>query len=144
MKRSVVRAVCQALLGVFLFTQMALSVYACPALLGADTRPQLRATNEVAAVALDRTSLARMAVDCAERGATDRDFANLCDAHGRYGQQTDHTAQLVLPGAVMMSLYPASVNRGQIAPGPRVQTDAAGSRAILPLPHAIVHCCFRI
>ena len=118
------RTVCRALIGVVLLAQLAVAAYACPGLASAATGHEAIACEDMAT-------------------PMDPSFANLCAEHCHHGQQSDHTATLTVPAAVLNALYiTAAAPEPRAAPRPAA--DATSARAAAALPHAILHCCFRI
>lgn len=129
-----------------MFAQLAISAYACP-------RMSPVATMQ-AQMAAEASSLVSTGVSMAVSGqppsgcegmavSMDPDFANLCAEHCRHGQQSDQSASLTVPAALLTALYTTP-----LAPVPavmsRLTADTNSALAAASPPLAILHCCFRI
>ena len=116
------------LLAAFLFAQGAVSVYACPGLVGEPVAVEAAAPMP----------------DCDEMAGLDPAVPNLCLAHCQYGQATvDQSAQpsppTALLGAFVVSLPDPVASHGSTRASSTMRFTAAA-----PPPHTILHCCFRI
>lgn len=136
------RKVCQALVGVMLLAQLAVSAYACPGLasaasMGAPTDAAMAAAAADAAADPHTAACADMA------GGMDPDLANLCAEHCHPGQPGGQVAALSVPAALLTALYVTPLApEPAVAPRPAADTPSALAAASPPL--AILHCCFRI
>jgi hypothetical protein len=144
MRRSLLRRIAGALVGVLLFAQLAVSAYACPTLLPARAQgAPMAATAPKDAGAGDSQG----ATNCADMdGATDAtssDPTNLCVEHCRQGQQSDQTSTVTVPVAVMTALYAISPLRDTAA---RLPSTAASPSALIAAspPPTVRHCRFLI
>lgn len=145
--RKLSKLICQVLIGVMLFAQMAVAGYACPGLLGTKS------------MSMDRSGAAKAALatvglqeQTATPGATipgchqiDPSATNLCAEHCRFGQQSADTA----PAPVVFAPVPALVYALPLEPEPIGGSVRSAPRldpvlAVAPPPHAILHCVFRI
>jgi len=143
--RRFLRVICRVLIGVVLFAQLAVSAYACPALLSAampmaSTAARDGDSNDAAMAATDRQT---PDCDAMAAGTMDPDLANLCAEHCHHGQQSDQAATLTVPVALLTALYLAPV-AAQPKIRPRLAADATSALVAASPPHAILHCCFRI
>lgn len=156
MIRRVKRLVCRMLIGILLFTQMAVAAYACPQLLSAgvsDTSAMATMGSNGSPVVGDRATAVTvpetampvmdMMSGCPEMGQPDPDNPNLCVEHFRFGQQSDQTQTPAVPALLLSSLYTLPLLPEPAGP-PRSATASAGLFAAASPPHAILHCCFRI
>lgn len=169
MPRHFLRSVCRAMIGVLLLAQLMVSAYACPGLSaaavmnmtmsaapGADPT-QVASAAMVAPTATDVATAAAAAAAAASAapqtplptncedmaGPMDPEFANLCAEHCRHGQQSDQTATLSVPAALLSAFYITPLApEPSVAPRPAAAAPSAQAAAFPPL--AIQHCCFRI
>lgn len=147
MTRRFLRLVCQGLIGVLLFAQMAVAAYACPGLSSTasmDMQMSLPGASggDLRDVAMPAAS-GQMA-DCADMaGPMDGANVNLCAEHCHYGQQSHQVPALTVPVALLTALYVTPLAPEPIST-PRLVAAAAGMLAAASPPHAILHCCFRI
>ena len=156
MKRSLVKLVARCLVGVVFFAQMTIAAYACPgwpSVLAAgakfDQTAQTATGSAAVAPRVESISASGISVMAAQMpgcsdmaGAMDFDSANLCAEHCKYGQQSDHAPTLSLPAVLLSALYTTpAVPELPLPPGVAALTDAHAAAA---LPHAILHCVFRI
>ena len=154
MTRRVKRLFCRLLVGILLFTQMAIATYACPQMSPtgfsqASVAPAMASAgkpagaNSVAAGALAVPPVAGMPSCCDRMGRSDPSNPNLCAGHCQFGQQSDQTQTPTVPVALFTSLYIVSlVPESTVSPRP-IAALADIHTAASP-PHAILHCCFRI
>ncbi len=134
LSRALNTLICRALIGVFLFAQLAVSAYACPG------QGQM-----VMAAVMDQTAAPVDMSDDMQSGCEQMDSQapNLCAEHCKVGQQNSDTtpAPMVAP-PVLALLYEVTaltqVRHASPRPPDRVACAAA------PPPHAILHCVFRI
>jgi hypothetical protein len=147
MSRALGKAIGRLLIGVLLFAQFAIAGYACP---GPAGRPTMSASNETIGMpsrAASETSTpvtpAEMAPGCDQM---DRDAANLCVEHCRFGQQSADTAPAPLVfAAIPTFLYPLPLEPARVPGSGRcLPAPDASLAAAPPPPHAILHCVFRI
>lgn len=156
MTRYAKRLLCRLLIGVLLFTQMAIASYACPQLSslgGADSFVALadasgsRNSQADSDSALASTQSAMpddtMAASCDIMYQPDPDNPNLCAEHARFGQQSGQTQTPTVPALLLASLYVVSAAPELTVPT-RPAVDSASVLAAASPPHAILHCCFRI
>lgn len=156
MKRGFVRGLARCLAGVLFLAQMTIAAYACPGLsstiaagapmgqmqpmaqASAAATPQVEVSSDPGAAAM----AARMP-DCSDMaGAIEPDAANLCAEHCKYGQQSDHASNLAVPAVILNALYTTPA----VPPKPLPRSAAAltDAQVAASLPHAILHCVFRI
>ncbi len=155
MTRRLKRLLCRLLVGILLFTQMAIAAYACPQLsptgfsqpsaapamasMGKQAGP-----NRATAGSATMTPAADMPRCCDGMGRSDSSNPNLCAGHCQFGQQSAQTQAPTMPAALLTS------SSYTIFPAPELTVPtwpAAASAGILAAaspPHAILHCCFRI
>jgi len=118
------------MVAVLLFAQLSIAAYACPG------TPGSKAASATAAA----TTLA----DCdAMHGKLDPKAPALCDACCHHDQQSNHTASLDAPPAILASLYalpPPLVPSVSTRLAAMVADDPAGAAP----PRTILHCCWRI
>jgi hypothetical protein len=136
LSRTSIKLICHALVGVFLFAQLVVSGYACPALAPASA---LAPSSVVAAQA---DEVAAMPAGCEQM---DPDAANLCAEHCKYGQQGNNaepSPPALAPVLVELYALPFWADLCEA-------TSIAGTRAHAPAyvaqspPHAILHCVLR-
>lgn len=126
------RSICRLLMGVLLYTQMAIAAYACPGL----SAVKLPEDQAAASVTPDGGAIGPV--------QTDASAPNLCIEHCRYGQQSaDHTPAPAAPAALLSSLY-ALPALPETSVRTRLASGLEGPLAAASPPHAILHCCFRI
>ena len=135
MTRGFLRGLARALIGVLLFTQLALAAYACPGL-----APKAADTARAAAEA----AMATQMPGCDDRvGAMDPASANLCAEHCKQGQQSDQASTLTVPVAMLTALYPtAPALPGKVLP--RAAAATLSALVAAAPPHAVLHCVYRI
>jgi hypothetical protein len=145
---------CQLLIGMLLFAQMAIAAYACPQLSpGGFTQPSAapaiasdgaQTGSDASVSGSDAASpVADMAACCDGMGQPDPDHPNLCTEHALFGQQSDQTQTPTVPAVLLASLYIVSLVPELTEPT-RPATASANLLAAASPPHAILHCCFRI
>ncbi|WP_246262278.1 hypothetical protein [Aromatoleum evansii] len=153
MIRRVKRSVCQLLIGILLFSQMALAAYACPQLSSAEfsersAMPTMGSKGSPAgadtamAGSETTTPVVDMAPGCPEMGQADPDNPNLCVEQVHFGQQSDQTQTPTVPAVVLSNLYTLPLLPEPTGPT-RPAAAAASLLAATSPPHAILHCCFR-
>ena len=76
-------------------------------------------------------------------GPMDPDFANLCAEHCHHGQQSNQSATLTAPAALLNALYIAPLASEPLF-APRPAAAVANALVAASPPLAILHCCFRI
>lgn len=140
MTRGLLRNIARALIGVMLFTQLAIAAYACPKHLQAAA--QGTAANVVGAPdAGDATQPASPCEEMAGMPATalDSTSPNLCAEHCRYGQQSGQTSTIDVPVPFLTALYcmPPIHDTAALS-----RAAAASSRAVVAAspPASIRHC----
>jgi|SRR5882672_3313411 len=149
--RSFKRGVCQVLIGVLLFAQLAGTSYACPWLSHSGTPAQQTpaAVGEetvFADTAADMTADAagEAAMDCEQMAVQpEQNAPNLCAQDCQHGQQVSQSK----PPAFAAAFIVASYFVAPVPVTPRAPPLGAASpdlRAAISPPHAILHCCFRI
>ena len=149
MKRQFLRTVCRALVGVVLFAQLAVSAYACPGLASAASMKMQMAAAAAAAPDGGSSDAAiatsdRQAPNCeGMAGPMDPEFANLCAEHCHHGQQSDRTATLTVPAALLKPLYVTPLAPQPVV-APRPAADTTSALVAASPPHTLLHCCFRI
>jgi hypothetical protein len=133
-------SICRLLIGILVFSQLAISAFACSNSLGVGAlEPPSPAA--VAVPMVDDSGVAPMA---SKGGGMDSMLSNLCVAHCQYGQQSaDHTAAPSVPAALLTSLYALSPLGEVSGPAMSLAGPLRAPAAAHP-PHAILHCCFRI
>lgn len=148
------RFVCQLMLGVLVFSQMAIAAYACPALSGAPQSFSMVATDasiaampsaeDQATMAMSPDPSATPAVAMMGCDQIDDSTTNLCAEHCHYGQQSaDHASAPTVPAALLTTLYTLPVQPEPLGHG-WPSADSKFKRVAASPPHAILHCCFRI
>ena len=147
MTRQFLRTGCRALIGVVLFAQLAVSAYACPGLTAAGGMAmQVSSTAATDPHPTDAAMAAtgQAAMNCEDMaGAMDSSFANLCAEHCHQGQQSDHTATLTVPAAVLTALYLTPLAPEPVAV-PRPAADATSALVAASPPTTVLHCRFQI
>jgi hypothetical protein len=140
LSRALSKAIGRVLIGILLFAQFAVASYACPSVPKGDGAMVMRSAG-----APDDGGASQSTV-MAPCDQVDRDAANLCAEHCRFGQQSADTAPVpLLFAAIPTFLYslpsePARLpGSGRSLPAPDANLAAAP-----PPPHAILHCVFRI
>ena len=149
MKHPFLRSVCRAMIGVVLLAQLAVSAYACPGLSTAAVAMKMPMSAAVPSgadptEAVSVVTAAPQPINCEDMaGPMDPEFANLCAAHCHHGQQSDQTATLAVPAALLTAFYITPLApEPSVAPRPAAAAPSARSAAFPPL--AILHCCFRV
>jgi hypothetical protein len=147
MTRHFLRTICRALVGAVLFAQLAVSAYACP---GRSATATMQAQMSAAASSGVESIGAAMAgsvqppMSCEDMaGPMDPDFANLCAEHCHHGQQSNQSATLTAPAALLNALYIAPLAPEPLF-APRPAAAVANALVAASPPLAILHCCFRI
>lgn len=149
--RAVRRFVCEVMLGVLVFCQMAIAAYPCPALSGSPQSHLISAMTAPAA-SLPEEAGASMAVwsDTSDMAAMvgcnqiDDSAVNLCTEHCRFGQQSaDHASVPIVSAALLTVLYPSPVQLEPLGRDWPLANSKFKHVGASP-PHAILHCCFRI
>lgn len=152
------RIICGALIGVVLFAQLAVAAYACAGLAPSDAAAQPASSAAVSAelvapgdVMVDMPGMPGMSgMAAGDRPAgcdwmiasLDTAAPNLCAEHCRHGQQSDQTATITVPVAVLTSLYTVpAVPEASRSAGSCDTAHTAPAAAATPL--AILHCRFR-
>jgi hypothetical protein len=147
MTHQFLRKVCRALIGVVLLAQLAVSAYACPGLTAAGgmaMQMSSPAATDPQPIDTAMAATGQAAMNCEDMaGAMDSSFANLCAEHCHQGQQSDHTATLTVPAALLTALYFTSLAPEPVA-APRPAADASSALVAASPPYTILHCCFRI
>ena len=125
------------MIGVMLLAQLMVSAYACPGQSAASAATAMK-------MSMSAEPGVPQLVNCEDMaGPMDPEFANLCAEHCRYGQQSDQTATLSVPPALLSAFYITPLApEPRIAPRPAA-AEASARAAVFP-PLAIQHCCFRI
>lgn len=126
----------RVLIGVMLFTQLAIAAYACPDLSSSAQHLQPMSG------AIDASAEAR-SMDCDQMpGRLDPAAPNLCAEHCRHGQQSDQVQAPTVPAVVLASLYIVPAMPEAASPT-RPTAAAVGLFAAAGPPLAILHCRFR-
>lgn len=147
MTRRFMRRVARALVGVVLLAQLSISAYACPGVslaLQASGQPQtadmsMAGAGEAAGSAMNMA--APVGNDMA--GAMDPSSANLCAEHCKNGQQSDNASTVTVPVAALTALYAVPLVP-EAAPPPRPAAASISALVAASVPHAILHCVYRI
>lgn len=126
-------AVCRLIAIAVLFSQLAVSAYACPML----TQP---IDSGVESVASELTTQ-RMPCELPMNGG-DLELPSLCAEHCQQPPQSDQINLSVVPVLTLVSLYPLPVLVAASAPRRSIQT--VDSTPEKPPPLTILHCRFRI
>jgi hypothetical protein len=154
--RAVRRLICRGLIGLLLFTQLAVASYACPALAPtgvpaqADVQADGAISNDPGA---QRRGMASMSADasaahmitCDQMGSpSDQASPNLCAEHCHAGQQSAQVHVPATPAVALVSLYIVAPTVTE-ALRPMSATAASVDAVAMapPPPHAILHCCIR-
>ena len=140
--------VARGLIGLLLFSQLAIAAYACPALsagqAGGSSTEMSMAQDAVAATD-DAGDSAMQGSPCADMvGATDTASGNLCAEHCKYGQQSDHASTLTVPAVLLSALYPMTPWVPETASPPRPAAASLSALVAASPPLAILHCVSRI
>ena len=153
MTRAFKRLVSAGLVGLILFAQLAIAAYACPALQSSGARMQgLEAAGGGDQVVRDDgmattgndAGLAAMPGCDQMAGAPDEAAPNLCAEHCHFGQQGNQSHVPALPVMTLVSLYTVAATVPDEASLPvTVRTASLATPAVVPIPHAILHCCIR-
>lgn len=130
LSRDLSKLICRALIGVFLFAQLAVASYACPQLTQLPTRATVVQADGPGAMP-----------GCHQM---DRSAANLCAEHCHFGHQSSDTAPApaaIAPAPALLYIVPADgAEAGEAANAlPSGPLLAAGMTR-----HAILHCVLRI
>jgi hypothetical protein len=140
--RKASRLIVRWLVGVVVFAQLALSAYACPAVMPGGSMSDM-APRTPAAGAQARGDLER---DGIVGDTRQRDGAqpNLCAAHCQQDQQNvDAKPAPALPPALLASLLPTALAAAPVQSAPAWARSVHSPPAVGP-PIAIRHCCFRL
>lgn len=149
MTRGLMRMVARGLIGLLLFSQLAIAAYACPALsasLAGDSSSAMSMSMAQGVVAAtdDTRGPAMQGSPCADMvGATDTASGNLCAEHCKYGQQSDHASTLAVPAVLLSVLYPMTPWVPATASPPRPAAASLSALVAASPPHAILHCVYR-
>ena len=120
------RTVCRIAAGAILFGQIAVSAYACTAMVADETPTEHAVTISSA--------------DCDGMFESVAVAANLCTEHCKYGQQVDQSQHAPVAAPVLVYLY-----RTPAFDGPVADRAAFAEAQLAPSPpHTILHCCLRI
>jgi len=119
--------VARGLIGLLLFSQLAIAAYACPAL----------SAGLAGGSAMQGSPCADMV------GATDTASSNLCAEHCKYGQQSDHAFTLTVPAVLLSALYPMTPWVPETVPPARPAAASLSALVAASPPHAILHCVYR-
>ncbi|MCW5661886.1 MAG: hypothetical protein KIT60_29640 [Burkholderiaceae bacterium] len=138
--RSFLRRMAACLAGVLLSAQLAVAAYACPGIAAALGAEPQQASAPVAAASTPMPGCEGM--NGATGAAYDPAAPNLCAEHCRYGKQSDQSATLNVPAAVLALLY-ATPTRPEKGPMRPAAAPISALVAASP-PHAIAHCVYRI
>ena len=139
MRRSFLRTMARCLVGVVLYTQLAIAAYACPGLASA-----LNGDVQRVGAGAGRMVMAAPMANCDDMvGAMDPASANLCAEHCKYGQQSDHASTLVVPAAVFNALY-ATPLAPEVPPPSRPAAATLSALVAASSPHTVMHCVYRI
>ena len=147
MTRQFLRTICRALVGAVLFAQLAVAAHACPGLSSAATVQAQRsaaASSGVESIGAAMAGSVQPPMNCEDMaGPMDTDFANLCAEHCHHGQQSNQSATLTAPAALLNALYIAPLASEPLF-APRPAAAVANALVAASPPLAILHCCFRI
>ncbi len=149
MTRGLVQMVARGLIGLLLFSQLAIAAYACPMLSaglagGSATASSMPMAQDVVATTADTSDSTMQGSPCADMfGATDTGSSNLCAEHCKYGQQSDHAYTLTIPAVLLSALYPMTPWVPATAPPPRPAAASLSALVAASPPHAILHCVSR-
>ncbi|KPV06484.1 hypothetical protein APR50_09740 [Variovorax paradoxus] len=147
MTRGLVRMVARGLIGLLLFSQLAIAAYACPALsagLAGGSTTEMSMAQDAVAATDDARDSAMQGSPCADMvGATDRASGNLCAEHCKYGQQSDHASTLTVPVVLLTAIYPMTPWVPETASPPRPAAASLSALVAASPPHAILHCVYR-
>lgn len=149
------RLVCRGLIGLTLFTQLAIASYACPGLMatGGPAQQTVAMNSAPEHLAAPSESHVDQAADpAADRmagcdqmgGAMDQDAPNLCAEHCHYGQQSDFVQASAVPAIALTSLYIVEPTVCEAAPPMSAIAAKVDAPVAALTPHAILHCVFRI
>ncbi|QFZ81948.1 hypothetical protein ABL840_04495 [Variovorax sp. NFACC27] len=147
MRRGLVQMVARGLIGLLLFSQLAIAAYACPALsaglAGGLSTDMSMAQGAVSATDNSRDS-AVQGSPCADMvGATDTASGNLCAEHCKYGQQSDHASTLTVPPVLLSAIYALTPWVPETVPPARPSATSLSALVAASPPHAILHCVSR-
>ena len=139
MTRALRRLICQTLVGVLLFAQLAIASYACPAAPATAMQQMAPATDEAGDASM------QAAGGCDQMPAQmDQASPNLCVEHCHTGQQSaDHVAAPAVSPALLTSLYTLPPTPQPAWPSGPPAASLSALVAASP-PHAILHCCLRV
>lgn len=143
MRRSFVRRIARALVGVVLLAQLSIAAYACPGLSSA-LQASAVGTPMFERADTAASGMADQAPACDDMvGAMDPTSANLCAEHCKYGQQSDQASTVNVPAAALVALY-ATPAVPALVPPPRPAAASMSALVAASPPHAILHCVYRI
>ncbi len=149
MTHGLVRMVARGLIGLLLFSQVAIAAYACPALSaglpgGSASAISTPMAQDAVAATDDASGSAVQGSPCADMvGATDTTSGNLCAEHCKYGQQSDHSSTLTVPAVLLSAIYPLTPWVPETAPPARPAAASLSALVEASPPHAILHCVSR-
>ncbi|MGJ7568836.1 hypothetical protein ACSFBM_33635 [Variovorax sp. GB1R11] len=149
MTRALVRLVARGLIGLLLFSQLAIAAYACPALSvslagHSSSAMSMQMAQDAAAATDSARDSAMQESPCADMvGGTDTASSNLCAEHCKYGQQSDHASTLTVPTVLLSVLYPMTPWVPETAPPARPAAASLSALVAASPPHAILHCVYR-
>lgn len=126
--------ICRLIVIAVLFSQLAVSAYACPlagTLLGSTDAPA-------------ETESTRYRTPCeSTTGGADSEFPGLCAEHCQQSPQYDQVKHLELPPLTLVDLYPILPLNAALLPD-RAMPAVFAAIGKPPPSHAILHCCLRI
>lgn len=149
MTRGLVRMVARGLIGLLLFSQLAIAAYACPALSaglagGSSNAMSVPMALDAVAVTDNARDSAMQGSPCADMvGVTYTASSNLCAEHCKYGQQSDHASTLTIPVVLLSALYPMTPWASETAPPLHLAAASLSALVAASPPHAILHCVSR-
>jgi hypothetical protein len=144
--------IARGLIGLMLFTQLAIASYACPGLspTGIPATPMHNLTmssvdadhGQPAVQGQDKSSALPSCDQMA--GPSDKASPNLCAEHCHYGQQSAQVHAPAAPAVALVSLYIVAPTVMEAAQPISATSEAVDTVAMAPSPpHAILHCCIR-
>ena len=130
--RALKRLICQAMVGVLLFAQLAIASHACAQ------------TSATAMQEMATPSNASQLAECDQMSAQlDQASPNVCAEHCHTGQQSaDHVASAAVSPALLTALY--ILPPAPQPAGPSGNRAASLSALAASPPHTILHCCLRV
>jgi len=129
--RALTQLICRALIGVFLFAQLAVAGYACP-------DPAASNARAVEAVAAPCSAMP------GGYEQMDRKAANLCAEHCKFGHQSSDAAPVPVvsaPSPTVLYLVPTD---DESAATTGIQSSPDPLMSAAPPPHTLLHCVLRI